>query len=389
MKTTYTLPALLANSFSAYSHNRGYSFVEGKQRTYADLQKNVNTIGNLLQQLALKKGDKVAILAVNSPEWVAAYMAIGALGAVVVPILPDFSSKEIAHILAHSESKAVFVSEKLRAKLPSTLSAHIINIENQQVLTDTPVAIAHSSAAFAYAPVEEQDLLAIIYTSGTTGSSKGVMLTHKNILWNVEQCKMMQEVTEKDRFLSVLPLSHTYENTLGMLTAFASGSATYYLDKLPTPSVLLPALASIKPTIMLSVPLIIEKIYKGKILKEINRKKLTRWLYKVRPFQKMLNKVAGKKLYQSFGGQLHFFGIGGAKLESTVERFLLDSQFPYAIGYGMTETAPLIAGAVGADRKVGSTGKAVENINLRLVKKNPSDSIGEVQVKGHNVMQGY
>ncbi len=140
---------------------------------------------------------------------------------------------------------------------------------------------------------------------------------------------------------------------------------------------------------MLSVPLVIEKIYKGKVLKEINSKTLTKWLYKIRPFKKILNKVAGKKLYESFGGNLHFFGIGGAKLDATVERFLLDANFPYAIGYGMTETAPLIAGAVGAVRKVGSAGKIVDDIELRIAKDKPSDKTGEIQVKGLNIMQGY
>ncbi len=393
----YTIPHLLDFAFAKYAQNKGFSFVDGKQNTYEDLQKDVNKIGNLLIDLDIQQGDKVAILAVNSPEWVASYMAIGALGAIVVPILPDFSDKEIGHILEHSEAKALFISEKLYTKLHDSFSEKIIKIENQALVPQgtaseeiknlpTPNL---SCKDFQYAEVNENDLLAIIYTSGTTGSSKGVMLTHKNILWNVEQGKTLQPINEKDCFLSILPLSHTYENTVGMLVAFASGSSTYYLDKLPTPKVLLPALAKIRPTVMLSVPLVIEKIYKGKVLKQINSKVITKLLYKIRPFQKMLNKVAGKKLYESFGGKLHFFGIGGAKLDATVERFLLDSKFPYAIGYGMTETSPLISGAVGAIRKVGSAGKVVDDIKLRIAKNKPSDKTGEIQVKGLNVMQGY
>ncbi len=387
--TKYTLPTLLNHTFSNYLNNKGFSFVGGQQNSYADLKKSINRVANLLKQLDVQKGDRVAILAVNSPDWVATYMAAGAIGAVVVPILPDFSVREIAQILTHSEAKAVFASEKLVEKLPENSSAYFIKIENREILNHSDKVIADSCEDFAYADVSEEDLLAIIYTSGTTGTSKGVMLTHKNILWNVRQCKIMQAVGEQDRYLSILPLSHTYENTLGMLTGFASGSATYYLDKLPTPSVLMPALAQVKPTIMLSVPLVIEKIYKNKILKEINSKKLTKFLYKIRPFQKILHKVAGKKLYETFGGQLHFFGVGGAKLSSSVERFLLDANFPYAIGYGMTETAPLLAGAVGKNRKVGSAGIKVEDIELRLVKEKPEDATGEIQVKGLNVMQGY
>ncbi len=385
----YTIPELLKHSFSKYSKNNAYSFVDGKQNTYEDLHKEVNKIGHLLRNLDIKKGDKVAILALNSPQWVASYLAISAIGAVVVPILPDFSQREVTYILEHSESKAIFVSEKLQEKVSSTLDLHTIKIENQTLLGEEGIGIKYSYDELSYANVEEDDLLAIIYTSGTTGFSKGVMLSHKNILWNVKQCKIMQDVNEKDKFLSILPLSHTYENTLGMLTSFASGASTYYLDKVPTPAILLPALEKIKPTLMLSVPLVIEKIYKGKVLKQINSKKVTKFLYQFRPFQKILNKIAGKKLYKTFGGKLKFFGIGGAKLEPSVERFLLDGNFPYAIGYGMTETAPLLAGAVGANRKVGFTGETAKFVQLRLVKENPDDEFGEVQVKGANVMQGY
>ncbi len=384
----YTIPTLLNHTFSKYIQRNAYSFVDDVQNTYGDLYEEIKKIGILLESLGIQKGDKVAILALNSPDWVASYMAIGAIGAVVVPILPDFSKKEIEHILTHSDSKAVFVSEKLHEKISPKLSLHVIKIEDKTLLNDDK-NILHVKDDFTYANVDEEDLLAIIYTSGTTGFSKGVMLTHKNILWNVRQCKIMQTVTKEDRFLSILPLSHTYENTLGMITSFASGSSTYYLDKLPTPTILLDALAKIKPTIMLSVPLVIEKIYKGKILKKFNGNKITKFLYQIRPFQKVLNIVAGKKLYKSFGGKLKFFGVGGAKLDSGVERFLLDSKFPYAIGYGMTEAAPLIAGAVGADRKVGSTGKVAEFVQIRLAKEKPEDTVGEVQVKGLNVMQGY
>ncbi len=393
----HTIPNLLEYTFSKYSKNNGFSFVDGKQNSYADMQREINKVGNLLNDFGIQKGDKVVILATNSPQWVATYMAIGAVGGIVVPILPDFSDKEIAHILEHSEAKMVFVSNKMYAKLPEGFEPQIIRIEDYAIIPqgtknddfEKITSPTLSAKEFVYFDVKESDLLAIIYTSGTTGSSKGVMLTHKNILWNVEQGKKIQKVDEKDRFFSILPLSHTYENTVGMLTAFVSGSATYYLDKLPTPRVLLPALQKVKPTVMLSVPLVIEKIYKGKILKEINSKRITKFLYKIRPFQKVLNKIAGKKLYESFGGKLHFFGIGGAKLDPIVEQFLYDAKFPYAIGYGMTETSPLIAGAVGDNVKVGSTGLPVEDIQIRIVKKKDTDKVGEIQVKGENVMQGY
>ncbi len=382
----FTLPTLLRHAFSKYADKKAFSFIDGEQNTYKDLEQSVRKVGIVLKNLDITQGDKVAILAHNSPEWVATYLAIGSLGAVVVPILPDFSKKEVAHILSHSESKAIFVSEKLQENVKNK-DIHVLKIEDLSYLDGKKVKI--KSEEFDYIKLNEDDLLAIIYTSGTTGFSKGVMLSHKNIIYNVYQALKMQKVTFNDRFLSILPLSHTFENTLGMMLPIACGSSVYYLEKLPTPSVLLPAMEKIRPTMMLLVPLVIEKIYKGKILKQINSKDLTKKLYSYRLGQKLLNFVAGKKLYKAFGGKLKFFGIGGAKLDGTVEQFLLDCNFPYSIGYGMSETAPVISGTFGKDRKVGSCGVAVEGLQIRLHKENHEDKVGEVQVKGPNVMKGY
>ena len=193
--------------------------------------------------------------------------------------------------------------------------------------------------------VEEEDLASIIYTSGTTGRSKGVMLTHKNISFNALKGRVIQSIDENDRFLSVLPLSHTYENTLGLILPMLCGSCVYYLRKPPTPAVLIPALAEIKPTVMLTVPLIIEKIYFNKIMPTFRDKTILKLLYKIPVLRKKLNVAAGKKLLKTFGGKLKFYGIGGAKLNKTVEKFLIEAKFPYAIGYGLTETAPLLAGS--------------------------------------------
>ncbi len=382
----FTLPTLLRHAFSKYPNKKAFSFINGKQNTYADLKRSVDEVGILLKSLKIRKGNKVALLAHNSPEWVATYLAIGAMGAVVVPILPDFSKKEIEHILKHSESKALFVSQKLQDKLKNP-SIPVIKVEDLSFISgEEPKKV---DGEFKYTKLNEDDLLSIIYTSGTTGFSKGVMLSHKNIIYNVYQALKMQKVNSNDRFLSILPLSHTFENTLGMMLPIACGSSVYYLDKLPTPSVLLPAMEKIRPSLMLLVPLVIEKIYKGKILKQINSNEFTKKLYTFRPTQKILNFIAGKKLYKAFGGKLKFFGIGGAKLDGVVEQFLLDCGFPYSIGYGMSETSPVISGAFGKNRKVGSAGVAVESLQIRLHKENHDDLVGEVQVKGPNVMKGY
>jgi len=196
-------------------------------------------------------------------------------------------------------------------------------------------------------------------------------------------------VDENDRFLSVLPLSHTYENTLGLMLPLLGGACVYYLRKPPTPSVLIPAMAEVKPTIMLTVPLIMEKVYFNKILPTFTEKKLLNLLYKIPFIRKKLNAVAGKKLYKTFGGHLKFFGIGGAKLNKTVEKFLLEAKFPYAIGYGLTETSPLLAGANPSKSVYDSTGPAIEDIELKINDPDPRSGEGEIWARGATIMKGY
>jgi long-chain acyl-CoA synthetase len=237
--------------------------------------------------------------------------------------------------------------------------------------------------------LQEDDLASIIYTSGTTGKSKGVMLSHKNLAFTVEKASKIHPMDTSDRLLSVLPLSHTYENSIAFILPFSAGASVNYLRKPPIPAVLLPALKKVKPTIMLSVPLIIEKVYKGNVLKQLNSKFITRSLYKFAPTRKLLNYVAGKKLKETFGGHLKFFGIGGAKLDSSVEKFLIEAKFPYAIGYGLTETAPLLAGFDSYKGKYKSTGPVMEGVTLKINDPDPSTGQGEIWAKGDNVMQGY
>jgi long-chain acyl-CoA synthetase len=237
--------------------------------------------------------------------------------------------------------------------------------------------------------VHEDDIASIIYTSGTTGRSKGVMLTHKNISFNALKGRKIQWIDENDRFLSVLPLSHTYENTLGLILPMLCGSCVYYLRKPPTPAVLLPALAEVRPTMMLTVPLIIEKIYYNKILPAFRDNLVIKLLYKIPFLRKILNETAGKKLFKTFGGELKFYGIGGAKLNKTVEKFLIEAKFPYAIGYGLTETSPLLAGANPKRSVFESTGPAIEGVELIINNPDKKTGEGEIWAKGPNVMRGY
>jgi len=267
----------------------------------------------------------------------------------------------------------------------------VIIIEDFSLITSEKGSFKFDSSSIPVKKyeVEEEDLASIIYTSGTTGRSKGVMLTHKNITFNALKGNVIQPMDETDRFLSVLPLSHTYENTLGLILPMLCGSCVYYLKKPPTPTVLIPALAEIKPSVMLTVPLIIEKIFFNKVMPTFRDKLILKLLYKVPSLRKKLNGAAGKKLIKTFGGNLKFYGIGGAKLNKTVEKFLIEAKFPYAIGYGLTETAPLLAGSNPQKSIFDSTGPAIVGIELKINNPDQKTGEGEIWAKGPNVMKGY
>lgn len=400
-KTKYTIPALLRESVKKYADKTSLVYAGESNYTYRQMGNDVIKIAALLKNLGVKRGDKVALLGNNMPNWGLAFFSISWAGATAVPILPDFHTNEIKAIIEHSEAKVMFISEGLYKSLDDEITRkleQLILIESFAVIPKgTPekdllqlkTALSETSTLADPEEVDEEDLASIIYTSGTTGNSKGVMLTHKNLMWTTEKSFTLQDISTEDRFISVLPLSHTFENTLGFLFPMKFGASVHYLRKPPVASVLLPALQKVRPTIMLVVPLIIEKVFKARILPKFQKSPVTRFLYSLPPMRKLLHRVAAKKLYETFGGKLRFFGIGGAKLDSAVERFLYEGKFPYAIGYGLTETSPLLAGAVGKNVRIGSTGIAMEGVQLRLGDADLATGEGEIQAKGPNVMKGY
>jgi long-chain acyl-CoA synthetase len=389
-----TFPALFNATMRKYGKSGAYAFAGEEPVTYEVAGKRINALSSLLEKKGIRPGDKVALLGTNMPNWGIAYFSITFMGAVVVPILPDFSVTEVANVLDHSDSKALFISSGLLNKIDGYKSGNlktIIQIEDfSLILSENNLSVYDPEAVpeVKY-EVAEDDLASIIYTSGTTGRSKGVMLTHKNISFNAYKGKKIQYLDENDRFLSVLPLSHTYENTLGLILPMLCGSCVYYLRKPPTPAVLLPALEEVKPTIMLTVPLIIEKIYFNKILPSFRDKLILKLLYKIPFLRKKLNAIAGKKLMKTFGGKLKFYGIGGAKLNRSVEKFLREAKFPYAVGYGLTETSPLLAGANPRETVYESTGPAIEDIELKINNPDTKTGEGEIWARGATVMKGY
>jgi long-chain acyl-CoA synthetase len=389
-----TFPALFEETLRRCAKSKAYAFAGEEPITYEEAGKTISALSSFLEKAGIRQGDRVALLSTNMPNWPLAYFSITFMGAIVVPVLPDFSVVEVTNILEHSGASALFISPGLMSRIEGYSSENlktIISIEDFSLILsekNMPAFSPDALPAHNY-DVKEEDLAAIIYTSGTTGRSKGVMLTHKNISFNAIRGQRIQPVDENDRFLSVLPLSHTYENTLGLILPLLGGSCVYYLRKPPTPPVLLPALELVKPTIMLTVPLIMEKVYFNKILPAFREKWIINLLYKIPFIRKILHRVAGKKLYETFGGKLKFFGVGGAKLNPTVERFLYEANFPYAIGYGLTETAPLLAGANPKFTVLGSTGPKIEDIELIINNPDRKTGEGEIWARGPNVMKGY
>lgn len=390
-----TIPSLFSAMVEKHGHRKALGFVGGETITYRQMHTKVLQLIESLQNIGIEKGDRVAILSTNMPNWGILYFAITSMEAVAVPLLPEFLPTEISKALDHSEAKAIFVSQGLKHKITEYKGEHLesrLAIEELSFLDSSKGTFFNPEKApqqKELPKVAEDKLASIIYTSGTTGNSKGVMLSHKNLSFTALKSGKIQPIEPSDRFLSILPLSHTYENTLGLLLPMFKGAVVYYLSKPPIPSILLPALKKVKPTIMLSVPLIIEKMYRGKILPALTKGTTQKILYKIGPVRKQLHRIAGKKLYETFGGQLKFFGIGGAKLDRTVEQFLLDAKFPYAIGYGLTETAPLLAGAAPFATKLQSTGPAMEGVELKIHKPNRLTGEGEIWGRGPNVMLGY
>ena len=383
-----TLTEVFNYSISKFSKRKAFCFADGSETlTYQEFGDRCRHLSEQLANFGINSGDRIAILSQNMPNWPVAYFCAVAFGRIAVPMLTELTPNEIGNIILHSEAKAAFVSKRLYDKIPAEALAQLRIVFYTDDLSIARVGDeAYTCNGTISAPTPD-DLACIIYTSGTSGAAKGVMLSHRNFVTNILEAWKAQHVYKKDVFLSILPLAHTYEMSIGMLYAFSHGAATYYLNRPPTPSVLIPSFSKIRPTVMLSVPLVIEKIYRASIVPTVQKSRFLTHLKKY--FPAMLYWLVGMRLKKTFGGRIKFFGIGGAKLDVEVEKFLKKAHFPYAIGYGLTETAPLICNANPRQTHVGTTGVAAYGIQVRLENKDPETGEGEIVVKGDNVMRGY
>lgn len=367
-------------------------------QTYQELKEKAGRLSILLDSYGVGSGDKVAILSAGHPNWIAAFFSATAFGRVAVPLLPDFSPSVVANVLAHSEAKALFVSakcyEKLSAETLAALSL-VIDIDtlepiagNKMVEKGANSSVTAAASAAETSAAAPDDLAVLIYTSGTTGNAKGVMLTHRNFIATLRTCYTVFVIGPEDSMLSALPLAHAYELSLGLLYPFSAGTCVYYLPKAPSPAVLTHALKVVRPTAMLVVPLIIEKVYRGAVLPRIRNSKALSLLDRI--CHPLLCRLVGKGMVRSFGGRIKFVGIGGAKLDVTVEQFLKTARFPYVIGYGLTECCPLLSIAFGNRvPKAGSIGLPVHGVSMRLDNVNPGTGEGEIVATGENIMKGY
>jgi long-chain acyl-CoA synthetase len=377
--------------------------------TYKEFFEKVLKVADLLIKIGINKGDRVAILGENSPNWVISYFAIVRTGAIAVPMLPDFPEADIRHILLDSEAKLLFTTQKQIEKvgyLDRLKLKHIITLDNfetdEHSLKIEPISDVIDKAidfikripetiGLKSKEVSEHDIASIIYTSGTSGHSKAVMLTHKNLVSNALACSLLMEFNPEDTFLSILPLSHSYEFTVGLLLALVNGARIVYNDKPPTPRILEEICKKERPNVICSVPLILEKIYKKKVLIVLERNKLVKFITKIPGLKKKIYKKIKNKLIEFFGGELKVMAIGGASFNRDAEKFFKESGFPYLIGYGLTETAPLIAGGPWGEKtiKLGSTGKVAPGCEMKIEDPDKKSGIGEICVRGPNIMNGY
>ena len=385
--TFQTIYELVKHSIATFGDAAAFEMLNDEKVSYTEVGRRIEIIREQLVAAGLRKGDKVALLSSSMPNWGVTYFAVTSSGMVVVPILPDFTGDELAMIIRHAEAKALYVSDKLFTKLPKDCVAELNLVVRTKNLK--PIAQRPAEQRGEITIPQPDDLAAIIYTSGTTSSPKGVMLQHKALCKHIELCFGAFPIYENDVFLSVLPLSHVYECSIGMIYPFSLGVRVVYLDRPPTASALMPAFRNIRPTVMLIVPLIIEKIYRSQVLSKFNSNAFWRFLYRTGFTRRYLHRIAGKKLYKVFGGRMRFLGIGGAKLDLDVERFMSEGRIPYAIGYGLTETAPLLAAAAPDMVRLGSTGPHAFDVQLRLDNINPETNQGEVVALSPCVMQGY
>lgn len=377
--------------------------------TYFHLAERIAQIHCIFEKAGVKPGDKIALIGKNSVRWVTIFYATITYGAVIVPILPDFTPQDAQHIVNHSEAVMIFVQKSTWEamdfdEMPMVKAA--MAIERREVLAVKPDGpqmsrlirgVSHYMRKkypdgfkldnISYIKLPPSTTILLNYTSGTTGFSKGVMLTLNNLAGNILFGLKLDFYHPGDACLSFLPLSHAYGCAFDMLVPLASGAHVTLFGKIPSPRLLMKALADVRPKLVVCVPLILEKIYRKQIVPMISKPPL-RWALAVPMLDKAVYGQIRKKLVDAFGGAFSQVIIGGAPLNGEVEDFLYKIKFPFSVGYGMTECGPLISFSLDKDFIPTSCGKILPNMEVKILSEHPGEP-GEIVVRGQNVMKGY
>ncbi len=380
----------------------------GRTLTFKEIGETILKFHITFEKTGIKKGDKIALIGKNSANWGVAFLSVVTYGAIVVPILPDFLPKDVHYIVNHSESKVLFSTSSIWSRLDIEQMMDIQYVYGLEELMPLFSKIEHldeiihslnsslkekfpkglTGENFQLPKVENSELAEISYTSGTTGYSKGVMLLHNNLAANVRFAQNHMPLKSGDKIVSFLPLAHSYGLAFEFLFPFSLGCHITFLTKTPTPAIITKAFQEVKPRLILSVPLVIEKIYKKRILPQI-RKAPINWLLKTPGVNRLIFRKVLAGVGEGFGGNFVEVVVGGAALSEEIETFFRKIGFPITIGYGMTECGPLVSYAAAHEAKLGSCGKPVDSLEVKINSEDPQNVVGEIMMKGENVMVGY
>ncbi len=399
------LIGIYAQSFRENWERPAFSDFQGSSCSYGEAAQLIRQIHSYFRESGLRKGDKIAILGRNSSNWAISFLAISCYGAVTVPILPDFNTEDITHILNHSESVFLFAAETLFEKLDTEkipgitgvisladFSAITFQVQEEKEKWEKCFSIGHAGESnpenFVLNEYGDEDLSIISYTSGTSGFTKGVMIPARSLLSNIVYAQDHMPLKPGDTIVSFLPMAHVFGLLFEFLFPVSVGCHVTFLSKAPTPQLIVKAFQEVKPRLILSVPLVIEKIYQKRILPAL-QKPLIRFLLKVPGIQLLIHKKVLASLIETFGGNFHEIVIGGAPLNHEVEAFFRKIKFRFTIGYGMTECGPLISYKTWNAFRPSSAGELVDRMQVRIDSNDPYHEVGEILVKGTNVMMGY
>jgi long-chain acyl-CoA synthetase len=383
---------------------------QGVTLQFHDVARKIEKIHILFENSGVEMGDKIAICGRNSAHWAVAYLATLTYGAVAVPILHEFNGEQIQNIVNHSESKLLFIGDfAVKTIDPEQMPAleAIINLPDFSLLisrsSKVTYAREHLNMLFGskfpkafraehvdYHKDEADELALINYTSGTTGFSKGVMLPYRALWGNVEYIMRLlgKHVKAGDNMLSILPMAHMYGMAIEFLFGFCNGCHLFFLTRLPSPAIIAEAFATVKPAVIITVPLIIEKIIRKRVFPKIQDNRV-RLLLAMPVVSKKVKERICNEVFKAFGGNLYEVIVGGAPLSKEVEEFLISIGFPITVGYGTTECAPLISYCDWQDFKAGSCGRAVDRMEVKILSDDPENIPGEIVTKGTNLMLGY